>query len=258
VSAVFRSTVFFSAICLGTLQGCSGSEPDSNADTDNSGGTTGNTGGVSSSGGTSGVGGENSSGGAPTGGSSSGGDGSGGDSSGGDGAGGSSGAEFAFLSPAWETNNNDDCSAESREPCPLYPQDNTNFGANVSPEMTFENPPGDTQSFAIVLYDMVNGFTHWVIWDIPASSTTLPASLPGGSPLTNPPGAQQAGFGAPPAYFGSGACGNVYEHRLYALSVATLPDNLSTADDVRAELEGSADVLGEVFVRMQSRDYCTQ
>ena len=76
--------------------------------------------------------------------------------------------------------------------------------------------------------------------------------------LTDPAGAEQAAFGAQsPGYFGSGACGNTYEHRLYALGVEQLnPANGSTASGVRTALQGSTDILGETFVRLQSRDYC--
>jgi len=121
--------------------------------------------------------------------------------------------------------------------------------------MSISGAPEGTLSFAILLVDLTNGFTHWALWDIPAATTTLPADLPAGSPLTSPAGAKQSGItGAD--YFGSGACGNVYEHRLFALNVETLPGNLTARDDVRDALEGSDAVLAETFVRMQSREYC--
>lgn len=190
------------------------------------------------------------------GGSSSGGEAS--NSGGTDGSGGDASVTFALQSPSWEAVDNEDCTAQTQSACPLYPQENTNFGENVSPEMSWVGVPEGTKSFAILLQDLSNGNAHWVIWDIPASVTMLPAELPSMATLTDPAGAKQAAFGGGSAgYFGSGACGNVYEHRLYALGVENLnPAMSNNAGAVRTALEASTDVLGESFVRLQSRDYC--
>lgn len=164
---------------------------------------------------------------------------------------------FALMSPAWDALDNDDCTPQTTDVCPLYPEDNTSFGENVSPEMSWEGAPEGTLSFAIVLHDLTNPNVHWAIWDIPASVTMLPASLPDTATLTDPAGAKQATNFGQKGYFGSGKCGNTYEHRLYALSVATLdPDTPTSPVSARDKLEASTDVLGETFVRLQSRDYC--
>ncbi|MGN8070129.1 YbhB/YbcL family Raf kinase inhibitor-like protein [Mucilaginibacter sp. 22184] len=46
-------------------------------------------------------------------------------------------------------------------------------GGNQSPELYWENPPSDTRSFAITIYDMDaptgSGFWHWVVFNIPAN-----------------------------------------------------------------------------------------
>jgi len=55
-----------------------------------------------------------------------------------------------------------------------------NFGCsgdNVAPKLIWENPPVGTKSFAITFYDQDaptgSGFWHWVVYNIPASITTL-------------------------------------------------------------------------------------
>lgn len=186
----------------------------------------------------------------------------------GDGGGGGSGGGgepegFALSSPAWDAVDNDDCTADETATCPLYPQESVSpmlGGSNTSPEMSWTPGPEGTQSYAIVLQDLSNGFVHWALYDIPATTTMLSAGLPAGT-LDN--GAKQGGFsaGGMASYFGSGACGHVYEHRLYALDVAMLTvQGQATAQNVRSAIEGlraSGGILAESFVRLQSRDYCT-
>jgi phosphatidylethanolamine-binding protein (PEBP) family uncharacterized protein len=112
-------------------------------------------------------------------------------------------------------------------------------------------------SYAIVLKDLSNNdFTHWAIWDIPANVTMLPEHLPMGAPLGSGEPAMQAGIQM--GYFGSGACGNVYEHKLYALNVETLTvTGMVNQENVKAALEAGGDmVLATSFVRLQSREYC--
>lgn len=206
-------------------------------------------GGATSSGGAA-SGGAVSSGGAASGGAES----SGGSASGGDGSGGAGSGEFLLSGTEWEGVNNEDCTKETPEPCPTYPLESTNFGSpqkNISPEMSWSGVPEGTMSFAVVLSDLSNGMAHWAIYDIPADVTMLAKGLPAMSPLTDPEGAKQVSF-AGPGYFGSGACGNVYEHRLYALGVENL-NPTGNVGAVRTAIQAS-DILGETFIRLQSRD----
>lgn len=62
-------------------------------------------------------------------------------------------------------------------------------GADVSPELTWIDPPSGTQSFTLIADDPdapAGTWTHWVLFDLPATTTSLPEGvskvdeLPGG------------------------------------------------------------------------------
>jgi Raf kinase inhibitor-like YbhB/YbcL family protein len=59
--------------------------------------------------------------------------------------------------------------------------------AGVSPELSWSPGPAGTQSYAVLMFDpdapTGSGFWHWVAWDIPPDTTSLPtdAVLPAGS-----------------------------------------------------------------------------
>jgi Raf kinase inhibitor-like YbhB/YbcL family protein len=58
------------------------------------------------------------------------------------------------------------------------PEQHTGDGDDVSPPLRWEGVPESTSSFALVVHDpdapLVDGFTHWVAYGIPASTTELP------------------------------------------------------------------------------------
>ncbi len=89
-------------------------------------------------------------------------------------------------------------------------------------------------SYALVLHDTTMNVWHWALWDIPASTTSLPESLAATATLTTPPGAKQKSFSGP-AYTGPcpGGATHTYVFTLYALDVATLP-GVTTSSSVMA------------------------
>lgn len=53
-------------------------------------------------------------------------------------------------------------------------------GGNQSPALTWTQPPEDTQSLAITVHDpdapTGSGWWHWVVYNLPAQTTQLPAN----------------------------------------------------------------------------------
>lgn len=94
---------------------------------------------------------------------------------------------------------------------------------NSSPELRWRNPPSGTEGFALVAEDpdAPKGlFTHWVIYDIPASISHLPAGIPAQESLPN--GIRQGinsfgklGYGGPCPPLGDAP--HRYIFRIYAL-----------------------------------------
>jgi Raf kinase inhibitor-like YbhB/YbcL family protein len=58
------------------------------------------------------------------------------------------------------------------------PDRHTSNGENVAPALEWSGVPEGTKAFAVVVHDpdapLVDGFTHWVAYGIPADSTGLP------------------------------------------------------------------------------------
>jgi hypothetical protein len=131
--------------------------------------------------------------------------------------------------------------------CAVWPRDLQQWmqGPNMSPAMSWTNPPAGTMSFAVSLLDLSNGNEHWVLWNLPANTTMLAEDVP--DDMMN-----QASIGSGNAYFGPGSNCNVYEFTVYALSMAMFsPDNATDPGDVFTELNelGSSALLGKASVR---------
>jgi Raf kinase inhibitor-like YbhB/YbcL family protein len=112
-------------------------------------------------------------------------------------------------------------------------------GRNISPALSWSGAPAGTKSFAIMVHDpdapTGSGWWHWVVYDIPATATSLPADA--GDPKKN---LMPAGTVQGPTDFGTPGYGGPcpppgkphhYHFRLYALKVAKLdvPPNATAA-----------------------------
>jgi hypothetical protein len=101
-------------------------------------------------------------------------------------------------------------------------------GQNTSPALSWSGAPAGTKSFAVTVYDpdapTGSGWWHWVVYNIPATTTSLPSGAGDASKNLLPAGAVQGNtdFGAP-GY--GGACpppGDKAHHyfiTVYALNV---------------------------------------
>jgi Raf kinase inhibitor-like YbhB/YbcL family protein len=130
-------------------------------------------------------------------------------------------------------------------------------GHNVSPALSWSNAPAGTKSFALLVHDpdapTGSGWWHWVVYNIPAGTTSLPADA--GDPKKNlmSGGAVQGrtDFGTP-GY--GGPCPppgkpHHYHFRLYALKVPKLdlPADATAAFigfNVKANSLGETEILG--------------
>lgn len=73
-------------------------------------------------------------------------------------------------------------------------------GGNVSPALAWSDPPEDTQSFVLTMYDpdapTGSGWWHWVVYNIPADTTELPEGAGDGEGLPQGAVEGRTDFGA--------------------------------------------------------------
>ena len=100
------------------------------------------------------------------------------------------------------------------------PRQFTCDGNDLAPPLKWSDAPDGTRSFALVMEDpdAPHGtFTHWLLYDIPATTTELPGNG-GGTALRN--GFGRAAYGGPCPPPGHGP--HRYVFTLYAIDVAAL------------------------------------
>ena len=139
-------------------------------------------------------------------------------------------------------------------------------GEGTSPTMSWANAPAGTQSFFLHMHDMdlarnktTDDQAHWVLWNIPATTTGLPEGVPKGSQL--PDGSYQISATGP-MYRGPGAAANGplhhYVFELFALDtkldVKPAGDAFETRANIMKAIQGhilAKAVYGGLFRRPQ-------
>lgn len=139
-------------------------------------------------------------------------------------------------------------------------------GEGHSPAISWAHVPAGTQSFVLNMRDMdvarnktTEDQAHWVVWNIPASATGLPADVPKGS--QRPDGSYQISATGP-MYRGPGAGANGpfhhYMFEIYALDtkldVQPTTDAFETRANVMKAMQGHVlgkAVYGGLFKRPQ-------
>lgn len=136
--------------------------------------------------------------------------------------------------------------------------------AAVSPPLAWANPPMGTVSYTMILHDMdprprrgIEDILHWMVWNIPATTTMLPehvantsATLPDGSMQSNG-NAQGPNFGFRPPCPPAGPPHH-YAFELFALDTKTELPATATRDEVTKAMDGH--VLGHsVLIGLYNR-----
>ncbi len=137
----------------------------------------------------------------------------------------------------------------------IIPHQYTCDGTDLSPPLKWDGIPSGTKSFAIIMDDPdapVGTFTHWVIYDIPADTNTLPEGLAKDPDLSK--GIKQGitsfrrtGYGGPCPPPGRP---HRYFFTIYALDIQTtgLASRASKQDvenKIKAHIIGKAIVMGK-------------
>src|SRR5262245_46504118 len=148
-------------------------------------------------------------------------------------------AAFTLTSPAFAN----DANIPSKFTCDAGQQ-------NPSPALEWKDAPAGAKSFVLIMHDpdapLPGGFTHWVLFDIPAATTSLPEGFqPGSVGVSGNSGFRRAGYGGPCPPSGV----HHYHFTLSALDVPTLGLQAgATKADVEKAMQGrvlaSADLVG--------------
>ena len=112
-------------------------------------------------------------------------------------------------------------------------------GEATSPALAWNGAPAGTKAFALIVHDpdapLAGGFTHWILFDIPGSATSVLAAVPAGANIPGG-GAQLIAYRGmcPPV----GASAHHYHFRLYALDASLDLNPDPTKNGAEAAMQG--------------------
>ena len=135
----------------------------------------------------------------------------------------------------------------------MIPQQYTCDGANISPPLSWTGVPGGVRTLALIIDDPdapKGVFTHWVLFNLPASSLELPENVPAQEILTGEAkqgtnSFQKTGYG--------GACpppgdeAHRYFFKLYALDTELALDAGATKEQLLKAMEGHIVAEGQLM-----------
>ncbi|HNY76595.1 MAG TPA: YbhB/YbcL family Raf kinase inhibitor-like protein [Bacteroidales bacterium] len=133
----------------------------------------------------------------------------------------------------------------------MIPAKYTCDGANISPQLSWDNAPKGTKSFVLICEDPdapMGTFTHWVLYDLPADVHELPENLPKDKILPN--GAKQGitdfkkvGYGGPCPPNGT----HRYYFKLYALDTLLNLEPALKKEDILKAMNGHILAQGQIM-----------
>ncbi|MAC68625.1 MAG: YbhB/YbcL family Raf kinase inhibitor-like protein [Gammaproteobacteria bacterium] len=151
----------------------------------------------------------------------------------------------------------------------MVPEVNSAYGDNVSIDLSWSDLPAGTQQLALICDDpevveigmMEQPFVHWVMYNIPASASGLPAGLPSDTELSID-GLEGAVNGLNglrrPGYFGPRPPANghlhAYHFRIYALDDELDLDSGLGKDELLAEMEGHVLATGMLMGHYERKE----
>jgi Raf kinase inhibitor-like YbhB/YbcL family protein len=126
----------------------------------------------------------------------------------------------------------------------------TQAGAQTSPALTWINAPPNTQSFVLHMHDMEGARNrttedqlHWLVWNIPPSTTSLPEGVPQGPDLKD--GSHQTSATGNGTYRGPGAPAAGPLHH-YVFEIFALDTKLDIAGNAGDPFDTRAKVLNAI------------
>ncbi len=133
----------------------------------------------------------------------------------------------------------------------MIPERYTCDGRNVSPDLTWAGIPGETRTLALICDDPdapVGTWVHWVLFNIPAKQTGLPAEVVSKAELAG--GAkhgindfQRLGYGGPCPPGGT----HRYFFKLYALDIELDLDSGATKARLEEAMQGHILAEGQLM-----------
>ena len=129
----------------------------------------------------------------------------------------------------------------------MIPAQYTCDGQDISPPLSWSDPPTGTIDFALISDDPdapVGTWVHWVMWNIPVSASALDENLPKTASLPNgtkqgTTDFQRIGYGGPCPPSGT----HRYFFKLYALDTALNLPASTTKKDLEKAMQGH--ILGQ-------------
>ncbi len=136
------------------------------------------------------------------------------------------------------------------------PQKFTCNGRDVSPALSWSDPPGGIQAFALIMDDPDapgGTWVHWVLYDLPADARELPEEVSktreiSGGARQGPNDFGRIGYGGPCPPPGST---HRYSFRLYALDRPTSLKAGATKAEVERAMKGHILAQAELLGRFQ-------
>jgi Raf kinase inhibitor-like YbhB/YbcL family protein len=135
-----------------------------------------------------------------------------------------------------------------------FPKEFTCDGADESPALTWTAPPGGTKALALTVTDPdapSGTFTHWILYNLPASSSSLSAGVPKQTDLSDGSHQGRNDFGRP-GY--GGPCPppgkpHRYVFTLYALDRSLDAPANASRTQLEAGMQGHILAKGELTAR---------